>query len=149
RLRKATIPGRQPVSPCAGRPPDSRGRSWRPRNFHGMGSRRRPAPRSRLPIRGETTAMEDARILLARLERALATLDALGDAVIVTDPQGHIASLNAAAESLTGWPRTEAAGRPLLQTISLLDEHTRRPFDDPVARTVAGGAEAPPPRDAL
>ncbi len=79
--------------------------------------------------------------LRAGERRWAAILNALGDAVVVTDTDGHVAFLNAAAEVLTGWPQDEAAGRPLLQLVSLLDEYTRRPLEDPAA----GGAQAARP----
>jgi PAS domain S-box-containing protein len=41
-------------------------------------------------------------------------LDALGDAVIITDPQGQIASWNRGAEELYGWTADEAVGRNII-----------------------------------
>ncbi|MFL5300609.1 MAG: ATP-binding protein [Anaeromyxobacteraceae bacterium] len=41
------------------------------------------------------------------------TLASIGDAVIATGPDGRVKSLNAVAESLTGWSSDSAAGRPL------------------------------------
>ena len=41
-------------------------------------------------------------------------LDALGDAVIITDPQGLIASWNRGAEVLYGWTADEAIGRNVI-----------------------------------
>jgi PAS domain S-box-containing protein len=40
------------------------------------------------------------------------TLACIGDAVLTTDPQGRVVSLNRAAERLTGWRESEARGRP-------------------------------------
>jgi PAS domain S-box-containing protein len=48
------------------------------------------------------------------------TLATLGDAVIVTDPNGVVVSLNSVAESLTGWTQAEAAGVSL-ETVFRLD----------------------------
>jgi len=42
-----------------------------------------------------------------------ATLDCLADAVLSTDLDGHVTYLNQAAETLTGWSRQEATGRPI------------------------------------
>ena len=41
-------------------------------------------------------------------ERLLTTLASIADAVITTDPEGRITSLNPAAERLTGWGTSEA-----------------------------------------
>ncbi|QTS84309.1 diguanylate cyclase [Ectopseudomonas khazarica] len=46
-------------------------------------------------------------------ERAEATLESIGDAVITTDLLGAVDYLNCAAEILTGWPRGEARGQPI------------------------------------
>ena len=46
-----------------------------------------------------------------------ATLDCLADAVLSTDLDGHITYLNLAAETLTGWSRQEAAGRPVGEVV--------------------------------
>ena len=41
------------------------------------------------------------------------TLSSIGDAVIVTDAQGHVTSVNAEAERLLGWKNAEIIYRPL------------------------------------
>jgi CHASE3 domain sensor protein len=46
-------------------------------------------------------------------ERLRVTLASIGDGVIATDDQGRVVSLNAVAESLTGWSAGEAEGRRL------------------------------------
>ena len=52
------------------------------------------------------------------IERTVATLEALGDAVIVTDREGTIIRWSDAAQSLLGWRASEAASQSL---IGLLD----------------------------
>jgi PAS domain S-box-containing protein len=64
------------------------------------------------------------------------TLGSIGDAVITTDIEGRVASLNAAAESLTGWTTAEARGRPLDSVLRILDEETRKPIESPAARAL-------------
>lgn len=50
-----------------------------------------------------------------------------GDAIITTDPQGRVRSMNAAAQRLTGWPPEQARNRALSEVLTLLDERTRVP----------------------
>lgn len=56
-------------------------------------------------------------------ERELAevTLRSIGDAVITTDPQVCITSLNPIAEAMTGWSSAEARGRPIEEIFQLFD----------------------------
>ncbi len=67
------------------------------------------------------------------------TLASIGDAVLTTDVEGRVTSLNAAAEALTGWNAEEAAARPLPAVFRILDEETRRPAENPALRALAGG----------
>ena len=55
-------------------------------------------------------------------ERAEVTLSSIGDAVITTDLAGHILSLNAVAQQLTGWTSQQALGHPLGEVFELLEE---------------------------
>lgn len=48
----------------------------------------------------------------AELRRAAAVFASTRDAIIVTDPEGHILDVNAAVEQLTGYTRPELLGRP-------------------------------------
>ncbi len=60
-----------------------------------------------------------------------ATLHSIGDAVLVTDSHGIITMINPTAEQLTGWPSTEAVGRPLPEIFSIVHEYTRNPIESP------------------
>jgi diguanylate cyclase (GGDEF)-like protein/PAS domain S-box-containing protein len=55
--------------------------------------------------------VEDA--LYAEKERALMTLNSIGDAVLCTDAASNVTSLNLVAEKMTGWSSEEARGQPL------------------------------------
>ena len=67
------------------------------------------------------------------------TLSSIGDAVIATDAGGAISFLNPVAEAMTGWSAHEAIGRPLLEVFRILNEKTRAPASDPVARVLREG----------
>jgi len=66
-------------------------------------------------------------------------LDALGEGVITTDLQGHIAYVNRAAEGLIGRPAADAHGRTLLEVIDLVEEGDRKALGDPVRQCLTTG----------
>jgi diguanylate cyclase (GGDEF)-like protein/PAS domain S-box-containing protein len=70
-------------------------------------------------------------------ERAQATLDSIGDAVICTDAADNITFLNHVAETMTGWPLKDAAGRQMAETIQIVDAITRKPIKDPMAKAAS------------
>ena len=74
-----------------------------------------------------------AEALFLERERAQVTLNSIGDAVISTDVAGKVAYLNTVAESMTGWSRQEAAGRPLEEVLRIIDGDTREPALNPMA----------------
>lgn len=77
--------------------------------------------------------------LFAEKERALVTLQSIGDGVITTDVAGRIEFLNPAAEKLTGWSSDEARGHPVRDVFRLADELTRGPVEDPVQQVLTLG----------
>ena len=83
----------------------------------------------------ERNTMEEA--LFVEKERALVTLNCIGDAVICTDAAGNITFLNVVAEKMTSWPRQEAAGRPMAEVFRILDAATRDVTPNPMERSVA------------
>jgi diguanylate cyclase (GGDEF)-like protein/PAS domain S-box-containing protein len=83
----------------------------------------------------ERKAVEDA--LYVEKERALVTLNSIGDAVLCTDISGNITYLNLVAESMTGWPREEAIGKPLAEIFQIIDGATRKTARDPMEMAVA------------
>jgi diguanylate cyclase (GGDEF)-like protein/PAS domain S-box-containing protein len=77
--------------------------------------------------------------LFAEKERALVTLRSIGDAVISTDPGGRVDFLNPIAETLTGWSEEEAKGQLLVDVFPIVNENSRKPVANPVARCLNEG----------
>ncbi len=77
--------------------------------------------------------------LSAERERLSVTLQSIGDGVIAVDTIGNVILLNSVAEKLTGWSQAEAAGRPLTAVFRIINEKTRRPVNDPVAKVLRLG----------
>src|SRR5215208_8005990 len=75
-------------------------------------------------------------LLFIERQRTEVALNAIADAVVITDAAGEVTFLNVAAERITGWSRPEAIGRPLSEVMPLIDGVTREPIGDLV--------EAPP-----
>jgi diguanylate cyclase (GGDEF)-like protein/PAS domain S-box-containing protein len=90
----------------------------------------------------EKTQVALKKLLFARdeLERqhelATVTLESIGDAVITTDVNGYIESLNSVAEVLTGWTTEEALGKPSHEVFNIISEITREPSPDPIKRSL-------------
>ena len=72
-------------------------------------------------------------------ERLRTTLASIGDAVITTDTAGRVTSLNAVAETLTGWTTAEARGQPLDVVFRIVNETTRQPVENPAFRALKDG----------
>jgi PAS domain S-box-containing protein len=68
-----------------------------------------------------------------------AALTSVGDAVIVTDGNGHIRLINPVAQALTGWSADSAMHQPIGAVFRIVDERTRAPADDPLARVFKTG----------
>jgi len=82
----------------------------------------------------ERKAVEDA--LFVEKERAVVTLNSIGDAVLCTDISGNITYLNLVAETMTGWRREEATGQPLAEVFRIIDGATRKTARDPMEMAV-------------
>jgi PAS domain S-box-containing protein len=67
------------------------------------------------------------------------TLTSIGDAVLATDTAGHLTFLNPVAETLTGWEEKEALGQPVQDVFRIINEETRVPGEDIVARVLREG----------
>jgi diguanylate cyclase (GGDEF)-like protein/PAS domain S-box-containing protein len=70
--------------------------------------------------------------LFVEKERALVTLNSIGDAVISTDVAGNVTYLNQVAEAMTGWTAATALGRPFAEVFQIIDStypaHTVNPM---------------------
>jgi diguanylate cyclase (GGDEF)-like protein/PAS domain S-box-containing protein len=82
----------------------------------------------------ERKIVEDA--LYVEKERAVVTLNSIGDAVLCTDISGKITYLNLVAESMTGWRREEAMGQPLAEVFRIIDGGSRKTARDPMEMAV-------------
>jgi len=81
-----------------------------------------------------------ARDALAKESELFATtLRSIGDAVIVTDAEGHITFVNPEAERLTGWPQSDAAGKLLPDVFRIVNEQTRNSVENPVDKVLRSG----------
>jgi PAS domain S-box-containing protein len=80
-----------------------------------------------------------AAVIAEQGERLRTTLASIGDAVITTDTEGRIVSLNPVAESLTGWTTAQTAGQPLDAVFRIVNEETRQEVNNPVARALREG----------
>ena len=67
------------------------------------------------------------------------TLSSIGDAVITTDTEGKVTFLNPVAEMMTGWTSHEASGQPLEQVFTIINEDSRQPAKNPVAKVLQQG----------
>jgi PAS domain S-box-containing protein len=67
------------------------------------------------------------------------TLSSIGDAVIATDNQARIEFLNPTAAKLTGWKPEESVGQPLHEVFRIVNEQTRQPIENPVAKILREG----------
>jgi len=67
------------------------------------------------------------------------TLNSIGDAVISTDKNGFVVSMNPVAERLCGWNLTDAMGKPLADVFTIINSETRLTVADPVKEVLEKG----------
>jgi PAS domain S-box-containing protein len=67
------------------------------------------------------------------------TLQSIGDAVIVCDPQSIITLFNHTSEVVTGWSKTEAIGEHLDNVFRIVNETTREKVQSPVDKVLQLG----------
>jgi PAS domain S-box-containing protein len=92
------------------------------------------------------TLRNELRISIARgdelfqlSERLEVTLGSIGDAVITTDPKGHVQFMNMAAQAVTGWSQTEASGRRLPEIFRIVNEQTHQTVESPFDKVIREG----------
>jgi diguanylate cyclase (GGDEF)-like protein/PAS domain S-box-containing protein len=78
----------------------------------------------------ERKVMEDD--LFVEQERAIVTLNSIGDAVACTDVMGNISFINDVAQKLTGWSRAEAHGRSMCEVLQIVDASTHETIPNPM-----------------
>ena len=86
-----------------------------------------------LVIRRRTEQLNESR------ENMRITLNSIGDAVITTDPKGHVTSMNPVAETLTGWSEKEAKHHPLEEVFKISNAETGVVVENPVQKVVTTG----------
>ena len=77
--------------------------------------------------------------LFREKELAQVTLASIGDGVITTDINGTVEYLNPVAEQLTGWMCRDAIDKKLAEVLYVVDESTRQPVPDTLARCLRDG----------
>jgi two-component system, cell cycle sensor histidine kinase and response regulator CckA len=87
--------------------------------------------------RTEQVALQNE--LIRREAQLRTTLYSIGDAVIATDINGRVTLMNPVATQLTGWPESEAQGRPLEDIFPIINEYSRQPVDNPVTQVLQEG----------
>jgi PAS domain S-box-containing protein len=97
-----------------------------------------------------SVALQNAKSILLARQRAeeelvrtkewlRVTLASIGDAVITTDTEGRITSVNPVAELLTGWAQQDAQGEPLERVFQIVNEESRRPVENPALLALREG----------
>jgi diguanylate cyclase (GGDEF)-like protein/PAS domain S-box-containing protein len=81
-------------------------------------------------VRSEEGLAQARRAASAEHDRALVTLQSIGDAVITADADGRIDYLNPVAEQVTGWSNIEARGRTLAEVVRIVDGSGTNPVVD-------------------
>ncbi len=78
-----------------------------------------------------------------------ATLSSIGDAVAATDDEGRVTFLNPVAETLTGWPLTEARGKAVDEVLRFAPRGGGEEAENPIARALRERVVAAPQQPAV
>lgn len=77
--------------------------------------------------------------LLQEKELLRTTLRSIGDGVVTTDAFGIITDINSVAESLTGWDKASAIGKPFAEVFILQNEDTGKEVENPIQKVLETG----------
>jgi diguanylate cyclase (GGDEF)-like protein/PAS domain S-box-containing protein len=91
-------------------------------------------PLRTIPLRALKRSFRD---LEQEKEKALVTLQSIGDAVITTDAEMRVEYLNPIAEELTGWTTEEAKGLHMDTIFVITNEITGAPASNPISECLA------------
>lgn len=91
-------------------------------------------PLRTIPLRALKKAFRD---LEQEKQKALVTLQSIGDAVITTDANMSVEYLNPIAEELTGWTTDEARGLHMDTVFNIINEITGAPSINPISECLA------------
>ena len=72
-------------------------------------------------------------------QKNLLTLNALNDAVIITDSEGNIRHMNPKAEKLTGWHIEETLGNNITNVYRIISELSKDTVESPVTKSIKLG----------
>jgi PAS domain S-box-containing protein len=78
-----------------------------------------------------------------------AMFNSIGDAVITTDTEGTVKTINPVAERLTGLPLEAAVGRPIEKVMCIINGKTRETASNPVRKVLATGQAVQLAQDTL
>lgn len=94
-------------------------------------------PAAILEVNRDVTDLKQAeQALQEQREWFRVTLSSIGDAVLATDTDGQVTFLNPVGSALTGWKPEDAIGQPVGSVFVVINEKTRQPADDVVARVL-------------
>ena len=77
---------------------------------------------------------------LSKNEKHLSlTLNSIGDAVITTDAEGYVVSMNPVAEQLTGWSSIDAEGQSVKSVFPIVNVSTGDIVENPIEKVLVTG----------
>lgn len=90
-------------------------------------------------VRDISERHEAAQALAAEQERLAVTLASIDEGVITTDISGGITLINRRAENITGWHKTEAAGKQLSAVFNIINKKNDAAPINPLRKVLSAG----------